>query len=237
MVIIFASGVSLTAISLALDQALVGLLRGAMQLWRNTFFAVAKLTLLIAVGLWASQKIGIAIYLTWVVGIALSLIPLLRHIKFDEKRTVRSYLPQWRLVRTLGPNALQHYSLNMILQVPILIMPVLVTTLLSTSANAWFYVSWMIASFVFVVPNSLTAVLHAMNSARPSSLSQKVRATMGIAFIICLVANLVLQFGAEQILGLFGQSYADQAAWALRNPGYQQLSADHQISLYVDMPH
>jgi O-antigen/teichoic acid export membrane protein len=216
VIIIFVSGVGLTSISLALDQALVGLLQARLQLWRNTFFAISKLALLLAVSLWASQKIGMTIYLTWAIAIVFSLLSLLRFIKHDGKRTVRAYLPQWRLVRKLGPNALQHYLLNMILQIPVFLMPVLVTMLLSTRANAWFYVSWMIASFVFVVPIALTNVLHAMNSANPSSLSQKIRATMGIAVITCILSNLVLQFGTKQVLGLFGQTYADQASWALR---------------------
>ncbi len=216
VIIVFSSGVGLTAIALALDQALVGLLRAERQLWRNTFFAIVKLALLFVVGLWASQKIWTAIYLTWIIGIALSLISLLRHIKPNEKRPVRAYLPQWRFVRKLGPNALQHYMLNMILQVPIQMLPILVTTLLSTRENAWFFVSDMIASFVFFVPNALTMVLHAMNSARPSSLSQKIRVTIGIALVACTLANLLLQFGTKQVLGLFGQTYVDQAAWCLR---------------------
>ncbi len=57
-VIIFSSGVGLTTIMLVLDQALVGLLRAGLQLWRNTVFAIAKLALLFAVGLWVSQKTG-----------------------------------------------------------------------------------------------------------------------------------------------------------------------------------
>src|ERR1700674_3809000 len=38
--VIFASGVALLAISIVLDQALVGLLRGGLLFWRNTLYAV-----------------------------------------------------------------------------------------------------------------------------------------------------------------------------------------------------
>src|SRR5712692_10040805 len=40
---LFAAGVSLTAITIVLDQALVGLLRGELQFWRNILFSVIKL--------------------------------------------------------------------------------------------------------------------------------------------------------------------------------------------------
>src|SRR5579859_4612032 len=74
--IIFAGGISLTAITLVLDQALIGVLRGGLQLWRNTLFATAKLVVLFALGLWLSHKTGITIYTTWAIGNALSLAAL-----------------------------------------------------------------------------------------------------------------------------------------------------------------
>jgi hypothetical protein len=44
--------------------------------------------------------------------------------------------------------------------------------------TAYFYVSWMIANFVFVVPSSLTTVLHAMSSAQQSSLQHSACVTL-----------------------------------------------------------
>ena len=115
--IIFSSGVGLIAISLVLDQELVGLLRAGLQLLRNTIFAFVKLVLLLAIGLWMSQKSGIAIYFTWTAGIGISMIVLLKYIPFKEKRSIRTYLPQWKLVHKLGVSALQHHMLNMTLLV------------------------------------------------------------------------------------------------------------------------
>ena len=51
-IVLFASGVSLTAITLVLDQAMIGLLRGELQFWRNTLFAVAKLAALFGACVW-----------------------------------------------------------------------------------------------------------------------------------------------------------------------------------------
>src|SRR5437588_4406973 len=51
-ILLFAAGVSLTTIVLVLDYALIGLLRGGLQLWRNTFFVVAQLAVLFVVRLW-----------------------------------------------------------------------------------------------------------------------------------------------------------------------------------------
>ncbi len=42
------------------------------------------------------------------------------------------------------------------------------------------------------------------------------RMTLNLALITSLGANIVIQIGASQILGLFGHTYAEQAAWSLR---------------------
>lgn len=215
-VIIFGLGVSQTAITIVLDQALIGVLRGSIQLWRNTIFAIGKLILLFMASVWIAHATGMSIYATWTIGGILSLIALVVCLPFNKSWRSRNYLPQWSLLKKLGLSALQHHVLNLALQMPSLLMPVLVTTLLSAKMNAWFYVSWMIVNVVFLVPNALTTVLHAMNSAQPATLAQKARSTIGLAFLASLGANIVLLFGTQQVLSVFGSGYAENAAWSMR---------------------
>ena len=215
-VVIFASGVSFTSIALVLDQSLVGILRGELQFWRNSLFSIAKLIILFPVGLWLSSATGMAIYSTWAMGIALSFVSLALLVVFKKGGSIKSYRPQWRLLRKLGLPALQHHLLNLTLQAPIFILPILVTALLSARMNAWFYVSWMIASFIFVCTTALTTTLHAISSAQQAALVQRIRVTLLLAFVTSIAADSVLLLGAKQVLGLFGSSYANEAAWTLR---------------------
>jgi len=215
-VIIFGIGVSQTAITIVLDQALIGLLRGSIQLWRNILFSVGKFVLLFAVSLWLSHATGMSIYATWAIGGAFSLFALVLFLPFKKSWRSRNYTPRWSLLKKLGLSALQHHLLNLALQAPSLLMPVMVTALLSAKMNAWFYVSWMIVNVVFLVPSALTTVLHAMNSAQPATLAQKARSTMGLAFLVAIGANVVLLFGTKQVLGLFGAGYVANAVWSMR---------------------
>src|SRR5437016_5950065 len=73
---LFAVGDGLTAMSSVLDQAMIGLLRGGLQLWRNTLFTVTKLAALLVVSLWLSYTTGLTIYATWLIGNAVSLLAL-----------------------------------------------------------------------------------------------------------------------------------------------------------------
>lgn len=127
-----------------------------------------------------------------------------------------SIMPEWSLLRKLGKAAVQHHVVNLILLAPNQLLPILVTVLLSNEATAYFYVSYMLANFVFSLTYSLTTVLHAVSSAQPWILAQKVRFTIGLSLLASLGANIVLQFGAGLLLSTFGHAYAEQAAWCLR---------------------
>jgi O-antigen/teichoic acid export membrane protein len=211
---LFAIGTGLTAVTLVLDQALIGLLRGEIQLWRNTLFASIKLVALFVAGFLLSLITGMTIYTTWLIGNALSLVALIGFIPFNGIKC--TYRPQWGMLRKLGPAAVKHHILNLILLAPPLILPILVTIQLSATANAWFYVSFMLANFVFGLTYALSTVLYAESSAQPSVLAHKARFTLGLAIVTSIVANCVLQLGAKQLLGLFGHTYAEQAVWCLR---------------------
>src|SRR6266487_206768 len=215
-IVAFAVGVSLTAVTAILDQALIGFLQGNLQFWRNAFFSAAKLVLLFAAGVYLTQKTGMTIYMAWTVSMAFSVVIVIVYAFFKQGWQGKTYLPQWEILRKLGPAAFQHHLLNMVLQVPTQLLPVLVATLLSAQMNAWFYVSWMLANFVFVVPNSLTMVLHAMNSADHASLRKRARMTIGISFAVSAMTIVALFLGTKLVLGVFGRVYADHATWYLR---------------------
>jgi O-antigen/teichoic acid export membrane protein len=215
-VVLFAVGVSLTSVTLILDQAMIALLLGGVQMWRNTLFAVGKLALLFLIGYWPLHTGGMGIYGAWVAGNFLSLLGFANCIKMKKRWQYRDCFPQWSLLRKLGIAALQHHLLNLTLSVPTLVLPVIVTVLLSAKANAWFYVSWMIASIVFMVPGALTMVLHAMNTAQQEALQRRARVTLSLSFVISLLAISIVILGAKPVLSLFGSSYAQEAAWTLQ---------------------
>ncbi len=233
-ILLFAVGVSLSAISFVLDQALIGLLHGELQLLRNTFFAIAKLAALFVVSLWLSQKVGLTIYTTWIGGNALSLAVLTVYVILKKGWSRRTYMPQWELLRKLGPAALQHHIFNLILQLPPFALPVLVTILLSATVNAWFYVSFMLVNVIFGVSYALTTVLYAMSSARPAILASKARLTLGLGAVTAILANCIFQFATRQVLGVFGHIYAEQALWSLRIlalGGFPYIIRGHYVAI------
>lgn len=229
--LLFSLGVALTGATLVLDQALIGLLRGGLQLWRNTFFAVAKLLVLLALGLWASGSGSVAIYTTWTAG---NLISLLGVLLLAGVRRVRPARPEWDLLRRLPGAAMGHHVLNLALQLPGLALPVVVTALLSPALNASFYMSWLTLHMVFAIPYTLTTVLYAVGAADRVGFAQKLRLTLGLALALGLVSNVVMWLGADVILGIFGRQYAEQAAWSMRLMGlgvFPLIVKDHFVAV------
>ncbi len=215
-VIILAIGIALAAMTLVFDQAMIGLLRGELQLWRNIFFSVVKVLGLFVVGFWLSRSDGMSIYAAWAFSSLLSIVVILAYAIYKGVLHVKELTPRISLLKNLGVSAFQHHLLNTTLQAPMQILPLLVTALLSAHVTAWFFTAWQIANFVFLVPSSLTTVLHAMNSAQPEVLARKARSTIGLAVLISVLVNTVLLFAPRLVLSPFGVDYAIHADSTLR---------------------
>lgn len=213
----FIFGVAITGITLVLDQAVLGLLRGGLQFWRNVIFAVVKLVLVGIVGLWWSGgKDSAAIYNTWTLGNVISLLGFAL-LAWRSGLRLHTWRPQISLLRELPGEALRHHMLNLALQTNALLLPVIVTAMLSANTNASFAVAWLLASFVSTIPFSLGMALYAVGSRQgQQDLGQKIRLSLRVSTAIAVVANIVLWVGADFIIGIFGPAYREQAPWALR---------------------
>ncbi|MFW8645781.1 hypothetical protein ACOJBO_40570 [Rhizobium beringeri] len=108
----FVAGCALTAVTLVLDQALVGLLRSSFQLARNVVFAASKLLLLIALGLTLGRaSSGLAIFTTWFAGQLVSLVVVAGLLVYAGRRVFhRPEIHAFRPVlgQVFGHHALQH---------------------------------------------------------------------------------------------------------------------------------
>ncbi len=216
-IVLFALGVSLTSLTMVLDQGLIALLHGGLQLWRNAGFAITKLLVLIGIALWSGGGDWATIYWTWTIGNFLSLLGL---VALGARRGIwrdfRRLRPRWLLLRQFGRSALGHHSLNMALQLPGLALPVLVTSILSATASAYYYVASIVAGPFFYGTLALVTALYAVGTRSPAALAQRLRFTLGVALAAASVANLALLGGADLFLGLFGGRYAAEAGLTLR---------------------
>jgi O-antigen/teichoic acid export membrane protein len=232
-VLLFASGAALTAVTMVIDQAVIGLLRGGVQLRRNIVFAVSKLVLLAMLAVAAVEVGGIAIYATWVAGLAISLAWLALTAAREGAR-LHHCRPRWNLFRHWRRPAMEHHLLNLAIQVPTLVLPLVVSATVSVTASAYFYTATLITGFLSYGAIALTLALYAVGVRDQARLAQALRFTLRLAFGVILAANLVLLFGSRIILHVFGPEYADNAATVLRIQGIfvcLMIIKDHYIAI------
>lgn len=210
--LLFALSAGLTALAYVLDQSLIGLLQGALQLGRNIVFAAAKLAGLLLVAALVVDPGAAWIYSTWGGGVAVSLVVL---AWFYSRRRGERLRPDFPPLRGMRRSAASHATVNLALETADLAMPILVVTLLTPSDNAGFYIAWLIVGFLTMIPFALSSVAYALGSADGDGINARFRFTFAVSIVLGLLANLVLVPAAGPILELFGSGYADTATTAL----------------------
>jgi O-antigen/teichoic acid export membrane protein len=211
--LLFAGSVTLMAVGLVFDQATIGVLRGGVQLFRNFVFSLVKLVILPVTAIILHAQFGAGITISYAAGMALSLATAAIQLRLGGAAVLSR--PDWGVLRALGKTALAHNWLNLAIAVPYSLIPVLVTVLVSPSANAAFYVAWMLSGFVYIIPQHLSTVLFAVAANDPQVIARKLRFTLKVSVLVGLPASVVLGFGAHLALRLFGADYARIATFPL----------------------
>jgi O-antigen/teichoic acid export membrane protein len=207
--------VSATAVGSVIDHALIGLLRGEVQFARNTVLAVAKLVALLVVAGLPPPNRGLALFSTWVAGTLVSFVVVIPLAGLGQLPLL-AYKPKLEALRNLGLSALKHHVLNLSLGVPGSVLPLIVTVLLSATANAYFYVAAMFAQMVYLAPLALSTSLYAVSSHEPAALVSRTRLTLLLSMLAALLANIFVAVAAPPILALLGRGYVDEVYWVLR---------------------
>jgi O-antigen/teichoic acid export membrane protein len=212
--ILLVAGIALNAVTLVLDEALVGLLQGPLQLMRNAWFSVIKLVLLGAAALLPFTLNGGELLLTWVAGIVLSTAILARALR--RRGLIDSLRPRLSLLHGRGRAAFDHNLLNLATYLPRAALPLVVTAVLSAEANASFYTAFMVLSFLAMVPGNIALTLFAVTSGDRAALRSKVRVGLALCLGGGLPVSLLVVALAGPIMSVFGHAYAASATTALR---------------------
>jgi len=232
--LLFAGGVAIQGIALMLDTALLSVVGGGIQFWRNTIFATTKLLFLIAIAFGASQLGSLGIYASWfvanVVGVAAATVWLLR----THRVHLRRLRPTPAVLSGLPQHAAGHHALNLALQVPFFAMPIVANITLGSEQAGYLYATWSVASLAFVLPMALATALFATGARDSSTILKEFRRTLRWSLSAATAANLVVLPLGAVLLGIFGEAYADNGRTALTVLCIGALGAvikDHHVAL------
>lgn len=231
---IFAAAVATQSIGMLLDQALLSMVGGGMQLRRNLIQAIAKLILLIVFALGLHRLGSMAIFMSWLLANIVSLcsIGFLLMRRFDIR--LRNLLPAPKMLHGLHFDAAQHHVLNTALLVPYFAMPIVANVILGSERAAYMYAAWSVAGFVFFLPLSLSTALFASGARDSGTFLMEFRKTLRYSVLACVTAIAVIIVVGRFVLGIFGADYATEGYTALIVlclGGMGLIIKDHHVAL------
>ena len=204
------------SINVLLDNVSVAQRRGDQVLTRNIAFGLVTIAIPLA---FASVFAG---YGAWLVLTAWATAGLaacgIGAVQLRRMLVSYRFTPQLdlRLVRRLVGVGIPNWALTMTERGPALVMPVLVTELISPRTNAFWYAAWMMAWVVMIIPISVGQTLFAEAAREPEHVAQATRHGLLTSLGIGLVAATGMAILAPVALGLLGGAYATAGENALR---------------------
>ncbi len=202
-------------LGILLDQLSTSLRRGDQALVRGVTFGLAALAALAVIA--ASGADGPdALLAPWA---AAGLVALVVGV-VQVRRTLGGFVPRAGVTasraRLLLATGAPNHALTLAERAPGLLLPIVVTELLSPEANAAWYAAWMMAWVVFIVPIQVGMTLFAEIAREPGSLPAATRRAMRTALLVGVPAATALALLATPLLSLLGEGYAAAGVAPLR---------------------
>ena len=217
---LFIIGCAIMSFAMVLDQALIGWLRSIQQMCRNMLFAVLKLVMLAAVvlaGIAGAMSHEVVMLATWVFG-QLAATVLLVVWLLGRGQPVW-HKPEFGQLRGRVGRVLSHHFLNTVTQGPGLILPGLITFVLSAQTNAAFYAAFTLINVACYAPAALATVLFTIGSTDPASFSERLKFSLSLSAVIGVTAAVGFYVLSDFILNLFNSAYPAIAGTSLQLMG------------------
>lgn len=215
-VVLFLAMTLFGTLGILFDQVSIALRRGDQVLVRGLLFGGLTVGLIVLLPQITGAESSVAIFAPWVVaGLGVCLVG-----SFQLWRSLHGYRYRPRADRRMAGRlfrvGLPNYALTLTERAPGLILPIVVTELLSPAVNATWYAVWMMAWVVYIIPISFGLALFAEAAHRPETLRASLVSGIRAALAIGLAAALALGICAHFTLSLLGPAYADAGETPLR---------------------
>jgi O-antigen/teichoic acid export membrane protein len=221
--IAFAVSVTLYGIFALQDGVMVGLREAIWIPLENTVFGLLKIGLLL---LFAPLYPAIGIFASWAVSMLIVVVPvnLLIFRVLIPRAPVSAAAPTtpfslWSLRRFITAD----YIGTLFYMCSTNLLPLIVTTLLSSKDAAYFYIAWVIGSALDVFSENMATSLTVEGAAEPAQLLAYTRKSLIHIMRLLIPVTALLLVVAPLALSVFGADYAAGATLLLRLLGIATL--------------
>ena len=196
-----------------IDYVFVAKRTSSLVIVKSTIFNALKIPLAI----FAAYLGAFGIFASWGAAMAISCGVALM---FFIPKIMPGFVPSLTIDRAII-NDILHFSMgnyvaHFLYLSPGLVLPLMVVNLLGGQMNAYFYVTFMIAEILFVIPAAVSQSLFAEGSTKKESVEEYVRDSLKIIYLLIIPAIVAVFLLAGKLLLLFGKGYSDNGSELLR---------------------
>lgn len=196
----------LWTLSPLMDFAFLAKRRADFALSKNTVFSLLKLPLPVLLAL-PFQSFGVVA--SWAIALAVALaIGLLLFLP----RVQEGYRPLLALdlgvLNKLWRYSAGNYVVNLMATAVPFVMPLMVVNISGAEQNAYFYIAWMMANVLFVIPVAASRSLFAEGSHFEDGLRENVVKSLKSTFLLLIPAAILLAAAGKWLLLAFGHGYS-----------------------------
>jgi O-antigen/teichoic acid export membrane protein len=193
------------------DSVLMGLRQAIWIPFENAVFSVLKIGLLV---LFVAAFPRDGIFISWALGIAAIILPvsylIFRRLIPEYSRREHPYVKPLSL-RQISKYVAGNYAVAIFANMSSALMPILIVQIAGPTANAHFYLAWVLASALQIAAANMSTSLTVEGAANLDQLEEhRQRALMGISRIVIPFAALLV-VGAPLILQVMGPGYSENA--------------------------
>jgi O-antigen/teichoic acid export membrane protein len=226
----FLIGCGLTAISYIVDQAFTGMFRASARMFRQLVAAASRLALIAAVALYFANEV--AILSSWALSLVISIVVIERFTR-DGRRSSLIQRPDFGLLNVLRRKATDHYLLDLTSQAAGIVLPYLVTVMLSPTSNAAFFSLWMVFTIASVAPAAISIMLFPIISGDPSQFRDKMILSLGSSLCFAVMFAAFLFWFSESVLELINPVFREIAGSSLRFLGFGMIGVVIKFQICV----
>lgn len=198
-----------------LDSVFIGVRRADFMFWRNAVSSLFKLVALLVLAVLPDHRSATTIVGTWAVsGILGTVYGLYLCHRYLHRlgwiphpgRSLRADLAEETSL--LFRPGVGHHAISVSGLLPTYLLPLVVTARLGTKENAYFYVTWMIGSAIFLISPAVSSAIFAEGSYEPTRLRALARQSLRIIVAMIVPATVIVGALGKPILHLYGADYA-----------------------------
>lgn len=190
---------------------------------KNFIFSILKLVFPFALVFMGA----FGIFGSWALAALIALIVSLFFIPLKIRFSINKNIIK-KMFRFSSGNYLAHFFVI----APALILPLVITNLISPETTAYFYVALMIAGLLYIIPGAISSPLIAESSRNKNNLKKNVKKAFKFTFILLGLGVIIVLIAGKYLLLLFGKEYSENGFRLLQILALSSIPAAVTI-LYV----